>query len=111
MIVIDGVIWQSEGFSRSPLLDQSYLWLSLIEEWVKAKKATKFVVLSRGQTWLPPGTFFSEIPRFAFAEADEEVALAGAKAGSRSGLRRAAGLFASRSQTRGIPSELGLGSS
>jgi hypothetical protein len=74
MVVIDGVIWQSEGFSRSPLLDQSYLWLSLIEEWVKAKKATEFVVLTRGQTWLPPGTFFSEIPRFAFAEADEDRA-------------------------------------
>jgi len=58
MIVIDGVIWQSGGFFRSPALDQSYLWLSLIEEWVKAKKATQFVVLTRGQTWLPPGTFF-----------------------------------------------------
>ncbi len=72
MIVIDGVIWQSEGFFRSPLLDQSYLWLSLIEEWVKAKKATQFVVLTRGQTWLPPGTFFSEIPRFAFEEAEAD---------------------------------------
>jgi hypothetical protein len=66
MIVIDGVIWQSEGFSRSPLLDQSYLWLSLIEEWVKAKKATKFVVLTRGQTWLPPGTFFFRDPPLCF---------------------------------------------
>jgi len=72
MIVIDGVIWQSGGFFRSPALDQSYLWLSLIEEWVKAKKATQFVVLTRGQTWLPPGTFFSEIPRFSFEEAAED---------------------------------------
>ncbi|MGQ9837220.1 MAG: hypothetical protein ACUVRV_04450 [Cyanobacteriota bacterium] len=72
MIVIDGVIWQSGGYFHSPEIDQSQMWLSLISEWVADKKATQFVVLTRGQTWMPPGTFFSEIPPFSFEEAEDD---------------------------------------
>ncbi|MCF2971652.1 hypothetical protein L1047_10650 [Synechococcus sp. Nb3U1] len=72
MIVIDGVIWQSEGFFRSYTVDQSQIWLSLIAEWLTSKKSTELVILTRGQTWLPPGTFFTEIPRFSFEEVEED---------------------------------------
>ncbi len=74
MIVIDGVIWQVEGYFRSQEMDQSQLWLNLIAEWVAAKRATEFVVLTRGQAWMPPGTFFSEIPLFSFQNAENDRA-------------------------------------
>lgn len=72
MYVIDGVIWQKGCFSDSLLIDISDLWLNMIAEWIKEGKADKFVVLTRGQSWLPPGTFFSEIPLFNFDEVEED---------------------------------------